>query len=56
MMTNGAHEGLIFLSHPYTNNGFFFLLTTRFGKPEKRLPENSEYAEMRHGDTILTLL
>ena len=23
------HEGRIFLSHPHTNNGFFFLLTTK---------------------------
>ena len=28
VMTNG--EGRIFLSHPYTNNGFFFLLTTKY--------------------------
>ena len=27
MMTNGDHEGQIFLSHPHTNKGFFFLLT-----------------------------
>ena len=26
VMTNGNHEGQIFLSHPH--NGFFFLLTT----------------------------
>ena len=30
MMTNGDLEGRIFLSYPYTNNGFFFLLTTVF--------------------------
>ena len=33
MMTNGDHEGQIFLSHPHhahTNNGFFFLLTTKY--------------------------
>ena len=24
-MTNGDHEGRIFLSHPHMNNGFFFL-------------------------------
>ena len=30
VMTNGVPEGWIFLSHPHTNNGFFFLLTTVF--------------------------
>ena len=30
MMTNGDHEGQIFLSHPHTNNGFFFLLTIKY--------------------------
>ena len=30
VMTNGDPEGQIFLSHPHTNNGFFFLLTTVF--------------------------
>ena len=29
MVANGDHEGRIFLSHPPTNNGFFFLLTTK---------------------------
>ena len=24
VMSNGDHEGQIFLSHPHTNNGFFF--------------------------------
>ena len=28
VMTIGDREGLIFLSNPHTNNGFFFLLTT----------------------------
>ena len=28
MMTSGDHEGRIFLSHPQTNCGFFFLFTT----------------------------
>ena len=28
VMTNGDREGQIFLSHPQTNIGFFFLLTT----------------------------
>ena len=58
VMTNGDHEGRLFLSHPHTNNGFFFLLTTKYlivywKKHEKRLPENPENAEMRHGDVIL---
>ena len=30
-MTNGDHEGRIFLSYPHTNNKFFFLLTNVFG-------------------------
>ena len=37
----------------------FFLLATKYliyiGKHEKKIPENPEYAEMRHGDVILTL-
>ena len=59
VMTKVDREGWIFLSHPHTNNGFFFLLTTKYliyiGKTWKRLPEHPEYAEMRHGDVILTL-
>ena len=27
--TNGDHGGRIFLFHPHTDNGFFFLLTTK---------------------------
>ena len=30
VMTKGDCKGLIFLSHPHTNNGFFFLLTTKY--------------------------
>ena len=30
VMADGDHEGRIFLSHPHTNNGFIFLLTTHF--------------------------
>ena len=30
VMTNGDSEERIFLSHPHTNNGFFFLLTTKY--------------------------
>ena len=50
MMTNGDRKGRIFLSHPHTNNGFFFLLTIKYRILclKKRLPEVPEYAEMRH--------
>ena len=47
-MTNGDREGRIFLSHPHTNYGFYFLLILYIGKTCKRFPENSEYAEMPH--------
>ena len=30
VMTNGDRKGQIFLSHPHTNNGFFFLVTTKY--------------------------
>ena len=30
VITNGNHEGQIFLSHPYANNGFLFLLTNKY--------------------------
>ena len=30
VMTSRDHEGRIFLSHPHTNNGFFFLLTAKY--------------------------
>ena len=30
VMTNGDREGRIFLFHPHTNNGFFFLLTNLY--------------------------
>ena len=30
MMTNADCERWIFLSHPHMNNGFFFLLTTKY--------------------------
>ena len=29
VITNGNHEGWIFLSHPHTNNIFFFLFTAK---------------------------
>ena len=54
MLTNGDHEGRIFLSHPHTNNGLFFFLNTKYlilyEKDMKRLSENPEFAEMRHGE------
>ena len=56
-MTNGDRKGgIFFLSHPHINNGFFFLLTTKYCilylKNMNRLSENPEFAEMRHGDVI----
>ena len=30
VMTNGDPEGRIFITHPHTNNGFFFLLTIKY--------------------------
>ena len=30
VITSGDTEGRIFLSHPHKNNGFFFLLTTKY--------------------------
>ena len=42
-----------FLLDPHMKNGFVFLHTTKYlfyiVKTWKRLPENPEYAEMRHG-------
>ena len=60
VMTKGDREERIFLSHPHRNNVFFFLghhSVSHFilVKHEKRLPENPEIAEMRHGDVILKL-
>ena len=57
VMTNGDSEGPIFLSH--TNSGFFFSLITKClvfiqKHAKKDFQENSEYADMRHGDIILT--
>ena len=47
---NGNPEGLTFLSHPHTTNGFFFLLTIKcrismFKHGSHNVPE---YAETRH--------
>ena len=59
MMTNVDHEGRIFLSHPHKNNGFFscspFNTSFILDILEQRLSEYPKYAEMRHGDVILTL-
>ena len=50
VMTNGIPEGQIFLSHPHTNDGFFFLLTIKYRiLCLKRVLEDPEYAEMRQG-------
>ena len=46
MMTNGDHEGWIFLSYAHTNNGFFFLLTTVFLFKNK-LPDVPEYTKIQ---------
>ena len=51
MMTNSDPEGLIFLSHPHTNNGFFLLPTIKYRIlcfKKDLLLEVPEYAEMRH--------
>ena len=54
-----VREGF-FLSHPHTNYGFLFLLTTKYRisywkKTLKNPGKNPEFAEMRSGDVILTL-
>ena len=59
-MANSHHEAGIFLSHHHMNNGFIFLHTTKYyilywKNMIKGFQENSEFAEMRHGDVILTL-
>ena len=58
VMIIGDCEGRILLSHPHTHDGYFFLLATKYlilyYKDMKKLPENPEFAEMRHGDVILT--
>ena len=48
VMTNGDPDGRMFLSHAHRNNGFFFLVTTKY-LIEKE--ENPEYA----GGVILIL-
>ena len=39
MMTNGDHEGQIFLSLPHTNNGFIFVPTLKISLSEYRKME-----------------
>ena len=58
-MTKGDLEGRFFLSHPHTQDGYLFLLTTKYlilyCKHIKKLSENPKLAEIQHGDVILTL-
>ena len=58
VMAIGDREGQIFLFIPYTHDGYFFLLNTKYlilyYLDMKHLPENPEFAEMRQGDIILT--
>ena len=60
-MTIHDFEGWVFLSHPHTNNRFFFLLTTMYcilywkSINVQSLPESPEFVEMRHSDVILKL-
>ena len=46
MMSNGDHEGRIFLSHAHKNNGFFFSVTIKYHIIFSKRPP--EYAEMQH--------
>ena len=48
VMPNGDHDGRSFLSHPHTNNGFFFLLNIKFRIFLKKIPLIPDYLEMRH--------
>ena len=49
MIKSGDHNRWIFLSHPLTNNGLFFLLIINYRiLCFKRPPEVLEYAEMQH--------
>ena len=57
VMTNGDPDRRIFLSYPYTNNGFYFLLTTVFIYFKNNFPEIPEYAKMQfHMMTLLDVL
>ena len=59
VMTNGDREGQIFLSpltHIMDSYSCPTLSTTFYNRKNmKRLRENPDFAEMRHGDVILTL-
>ena len=58
MMPIGDREGRFFLSRPYTNNVFFlahFLILHFISERRENASRNPEFAEMRHGDAILTL-
>ena len=60
LMTICDSKGWIFPCHPHINNGLSFPADPlkqhfKFEKLKKRLLENPEFAEMRHGDVILTL-
>ena len=54
VMAIGDRDRRIFLPHHHTHDGYFFYLIL-YLKEVKRLPENPKFAEMRHGDVILTL-
>ena len=50
VMTKGDREGQVFLSHPHTNDGFFFSLSTNYlilYWKSVRLPEHPEDAEFQ---------
>ena len=47
VITNSDPEGWLFLSHPYTNNQFFVLLTNEF-LFFRKLPDFREYAKMQY--------
>ena len=40
VLTNGDHEGQIFLSHPHTNHGFFSLLVIEYSILFKKAPRS----------------
>ena len=55
VMTNGDHGGRIFLSHPYSNNEFFFLVNMKYRilsfEKHKKVPE---YTDVRHTYEMVT--
>ena len=54
VMTIGVRKGRIFLSHPHKNNGFFFLLTTKYlilyWKDMKRLPDHLRFIVLNQNE------